>query len=332
MNTDIIIRGDAVEVLATRPAGHFHCCVTSPPYFALRSYLPKDHELKPLEIGSEASPEEYIAKIVSVFHEVRRVMHPTGLLFLNMGDSYDAEGRVGHGTRLGHKQQTNTGSVLATDNLRPDVPAMKGQLLNMPHRVAEALRADGWVWRQTIVWAKPSPMPESCKGWHWTWCRVKVGPRPVDAMDGKKYVGRAEGWSPKHDGTSTASWKPCPGCAKCTPNNGLVLRKGRGRCTTAHEYIFIMGASDSYFWDSAAFVEESSQDSHGGGLAHADRYQEASGRNDGSSAMGILTATRNPRSVWTISVNEMCRLRDDLTPGQRAYVFRRIAEHNHHDT
>jgi DNA modification methylase len=93
--------GDVAEWLRSLPADSVHCCVTSPPYWGLRSYLPDGHPDKPREIGLEPTPAEYVEAMVAVFREVRRVLHPDGTLWLNMGDSYssndaqwDREGRV----------------------------------------------------------------------------------------------------------------------------------------------------------------------------------------------------------------------------------------------
>ncbi|HUT88883.1 MAG TPA: DNA methyltransferase, partial [Thermoguttaceae bacterium] len=154
-----VYAGDVLQVLPQLPADHFHCVVTSPPYWKLRSYLPADDPLKAYEIGSEATPEAYIETIVAVFREVRRVMHPTGLLFLNLGDSYGNSGGPGNQGASGQRANRTHTQVSLRQGRGPDPAA--GQLLNMPHRVAEALRADGWHWRQTIVWRKLSPMPES---------------------------------------------------------------------------------------------------------------------------------------------------------------------------
>lgn len=74
----------------------------------------------------------------------------------------------------------------------------------------------------------------------------------------------------------------------------------RDRPTKAHEYVFLLSKSERYFYDADAIAEPSSNNSHGGGQAHDDRYMMQSGRNDGNKAMGIVTATRNKRSVWTV--------------------------------
>ncbi len=174
-----VIIGDCRDVLPTLPAGHFHTCVTSPPYFGLRDYGtaewdggdagcdhingalvsqkstlrddgrehkgPYDGE-KAVEtgmpfantcrkcgarridrqIGLEPTPDEYVAEMVKVFREVKRVLRDDGTVWLNLGDSIQAK-----------------------------------QLLGIPWRVAFALQSNGWILRQDIIWSKPNPMPES---------------------------------------------------------------------------------------------------------------------------------------------------------------------------
>lgn len=90
-----ILLGDVRATLRTLPEKIFHAVITSPPYWALRSYLPKDHADKPLEIGSERTLAEYVATMVDVFGEVRRVMRDDGVLFLNLGDSYGNDSKWG---------------------------------------------------------------------------------------------------------------------------------------------------------------------------------------------------------------------------------------------
>lgn len=145
-------------------------CVTSPPYYGLRSYLPKGHPLKHLEIGQEKTPQEYVEKIVAVFREVRRVLRDDGTLWLNLGDSYagSGQGRMGDGSsakKKGDKQFTNRGSCAGTVNPSQfSSPEMKAKdLMGIPWRVAFALQADGWYLRAQCPWIKRNPMPESCK-------------------------------------------------------------------------------------------------------------------------------------------------------------------------
>lgn len=85
------LTGDCREVLKTLDDGSVHCCVTSPPYFGLRSYLRDGHPEKEKEIGLEQTPDEYVARMVEVFREVRRVLRDDGTLWLNLGDSYAAQ-------------------------------------------------------------------------------------------------------------------------------------------------------------------------------------------------------------------------------------------------
>jgi len=133
-----------------------HCVVTSPPYWSLRDYAVNG------QLGLEKTPEEYVEKMAMVFREVWRVMKPEATLWLNMGDSYNAAGRNGHGTRIGCKQMTNRASACGDDHNRSTSPGLKPKdLCGIPWRLAFALQADGWYLRSDIIWAKPNPMPES---------------------------------------------------------------------------------------------------------------------------------------------------------------------------
>ena len=147
--------GDCRTLLAAMEPQSVQCCVTSPPYFGLRDYG------MDRQIGLEQTPDEYVAEMVSVFREVRRVLRDDGTLWLNLGDSYSTDAKWGgstggkaakalHGKDGGGRNKTRTGL--------PDK-----NLLGIPWRVAFALQADGWYLRQDIIWHKPNPMPESVK-------------------------------------------------------------------------------------------------------------------------------------------------------------------------
>ena len=82
MTSQRIIQGDCIEGMRTLPDASVHCCVTSPPYWGLRDY---GHDG---QIGLESTPEAYVARMVEVFREVRRILRDDGVLFLNLGDSY----------------------------------------------------------------------------------------------------------------------------------------------------------------------------------------------------------------------------------------------------
>ena len=133
-------------------------CVTSPPYFGLRSYLPDDSPDKPLEIGLEETPEQYVARMVEVFRCVRDVLADDGTLWLNIGDSYAGAGYSNH---------KGTGGTLRDDGGKQRHLSGTGcknkDLIGIPWMLAFALRADGWFLRQDIIWHKPNPMPESVR-------------------------------------------------------------------------------------------------------------------------------------------------------------------------
>lgn len=157
MTVDIIV-GDCLESLRALPDGCVQTCVTSPPYFGLRDYGHAG------QIGLEKTPDEYVAQMVAVFREVRRVLRGDGTLWLNLGDSYvvpngssgGGEYARGPNSQMAHMHAAQVkGVVRSWGNL----PAKN--LIGIPWRVAFALQADGWYLRQDIIWHKPNPMPES---------------------------------------------------------------------------------------------------------------------------------------------------------------------------
>src|SRR3990167_6215875 len=147
-----ILQGDCLEVLKTLESESVDCIITSPPYWGLRDYGVEG------QLGLEKTPEEYVAKMVEVFREVKRVLKKEGVMFLNLGDSYAAGGNGG-GTK---KQDSNRGTLALKGKVKKAPPGLKPKdLIGIPWRVAFALQVDGWYLRQDIIWAKPNPMPES---------------------------------------------------------------------------------------------------------------------------------------------------------------------------
>lgn len=148
--------GDCRELLAAMPDQSVHCAVTSPPYFGLRDYGVDG------QIGLEQTPDEFVAELVAVFREVRRVLRDDGTLWLNLGDSYASTG--GH-TSQGAGSARAGRSNVSVQNARKGYAGGAGvkvkDLIGIPWRVAFALQADGWYLRQDIIWSKPNPMPES---------------------------------------------------------------------------------------------------------------------------------------------------------------------------
>jgi DNA modification methylase len=113
------------------------------------------------QIGLEESPDAYVAKLVAVFREVKRVLRSDGVLWLNLGDSYTGSANAG-----GEASRTCHGAPNAKDR---SLPTKRGHglkpkdLIGIPWRVAFALQADGWYLRQDLIWHKPNPMPESVR-------------------------------------------------------------------------------------------------------------------------------------------------------------------------
>lgn len=167
-----ILHGDCRDVLKTLAAGSVQCCVSSPPYFGLRSYLPSSHPDKSLEIGNEDSPSQYVETMVSVFREVWRVLADNGTLFLNIGDSYTPTNRGENAKPKGDGPVSD----LQANCLHSDLPTRKAMIqavtregfkdkdrMMIPARMALALHADGWWLRDEIVWHKPRPTPHPVK-------------------------------------------------------------------------------------------------------------------------------------------------------------------------
>jgi DNA modification methylase len=128
--------------------------VTSPPYFGLRDY---GHEG---QIGLEQTPDDYVAEMVEVFREARRVLRDDGTLWLNLGDSYATQGGSGQQGQTGQRATRRFTAEIASAKGVPDGLKPK-DLIGIPWRAALALQADGWYLRQDIIWHKPNPMPES---------------------------------------------------------------------------------------------------------------------------------------------------------------------------
>jgi len=250
-----VLEGDCRTVLATLPDASVQCCVTSPPYFGLRDY---GHDG---QIGLEQTPDAYVAEMVAVFREVRRVLKDDGTLWLNLGDSYAAQrggtempaetlaGGVG-GKAVDHEAYRGRGFSAKMLTGQESAPSRNApvahrnakafglkhkDLIGIPWRVAFALQADGWYLRQDIIWHKPNPMPESVTD----------------------------------------------------------------RCTKAHEYVFLLSKSARYFYDAKAISEQSSGLT--GGRFGAGGAEVGRLRQDASRPRPEDDGTRNARSVWTIT-------------------------------
>jgi DNA modification methylase len=234
LSTDIL-HGDCREVLATLPAESVQTCVTSPPYWGLRDYG------VPGQLGLERTPAEYVANMVAVFREVRRVLRDDGTLWLNLGDSYAAGGTGGAPSakstlsRHGIVGRSPYLDAMGQNKSRTAPLGLKPKdLVGIPWRVAFALQADGWYLRSDIIWHKPNPMPES------------VTDRP----------------------------------------------------TKAHEYLFLLTKSPSYYYDADAIMEEATGVT-GGGVGIKGAITQYGGNT--TRTLGHSFTTRNRRTVWTVA-------------------------------
>lgn len=145
--------GDALTTLRELPAASAQMCVTSPPYYQLRDYG------VPGQIGMEGTPDAYIAALVAVFREVRRVLRPDGVCWLNIGDAFANDAKWGGSTGGKHAAGLHGDTGIGRRKLTTGVPPKN--LLLIPFRLVLALQADGWIVRQTIIWYKRNCMPES---------------------------------------------------------------------------------------------------------------------------------------------------------------------------
>jgi len=153
-----ILAGDCIESLKKLPDASVNCCVTSPPYFGLRDYGCDG------QIGLEETPEEFVAKLVAVFQEVKRVLKDDGTCWVNMGDSYFSKqnsNRNGLNGSLGGGGVRGGGEYKTQKRNAGETGCKEKDLIGIPWMLAFALRADGWYLRQDIIWHKPNPMPES---------------------------------------------------------------------------------------------------------------------------------------------------------------------------
>jgi DNA modification methylase len=124
--TNKVILGDVREVSNIIPDNFVQSIITSPPYFGHRKY--SDGRLEEQEIGTEKTLDEYIKNLVICFDCIKPKLKDSGLLWLNLGDTYSNK-----------------------------------QLLGVPWRVAFALQDRGWLLRSDIIWKKPNAMPSSVK-------------------------------------------------------------------------------------------------------------------------------------------------------------------------
>ena len=158
--------GDALETLRTLEDESVQTCVTSPPYFNQRHYGADG------QVGLEGTPEAFVTRLVDVFREVKRVLKPSGTLWLNIGDSYagGGKGTPGPNAKIKHDERQGFVGGGAADRRKVTLIRQKSgrmgtakpkDLIGIPWMLALALRGDGWYLRSNIRWCKLAPVPES---------------------------------------------------------------------------------------------------------------------------------------------------------------------------
>lgn len=356
-----IINGDAANI--PLPDGTAHAVVTSPPYFGLRAYAgqqerdwpggtyapmtgaPACVEVPPMRcgFGSEPTVEAYVWHSLLVLRECRRVLRDDGVCFLNLGDSFATTPPGNPGAMQstnGDKRERGKTNIGLSAHRGIPIGLSQGNLIGIPARVMLAAQADGWTVRQDAVWAKVAPMPESVKGVRWERHRVKVAKsnraKPTSAhARAQEGVNRPQG---ARDGVNFADhsseYRDCPGCAKCEPHGGYVLRRGSWRHTRAHEFVFMLTKGMNYFSDGEAVREASVTDPN---TKASMMFGSPNGKNDTSEKAHAAdlghkweySPSRNPRSVLTprpsaYSGNHFAVFPPDLiAPLMRASVPRR---------
>lgn len=151
---------DCLEGLRMLPDECVQCCVTSPPYWSLRDYGIAG------QLGLEDTPELYVERLISIFEEVKRVLKPDGVLWLNLGDAYWGSGKGGMSPEY-RKRHLEFGKRGKRDNSCFGMPTNRKHkhikpkdLIGLPWMVAFAMRNAGWYLRQDIIWFKNNVMPE----------------------------------------------------------------------------------------------------------------------------------------------------------------------------
>lgn len=115
-------------------------------------------------LGHEPTPERFVQHLVEVFREVRRVLRPDGILWMNLGDTYASNGGSGaQGSRGERYDRRHTQEYLGNVRKWPGSGIKAKDLIGIPWMAAFALRSDGWYLRRDQIWHKQSCMPEAVK-------------------------------------------------------------------------------------------------------------------------------------------------------------------------
>ena len=290
--------GDALILLKEMPSESIQCCVTSPPYYGLRKYGDSSSEL-----GQETTPELFIANLVAVFEEVRRVLKTDGVLWVNMGDSY-FNYRPGATAQSRQSLAKDDGAVVESSSKR--VPRLEGykekDLMGIPWMLAFALRSAGWYLRCDIIWAKANCMPES------------VEDRPTRSHEFIFLLSKSPRYYYDHeaikepciwdvDGTGTASRKARASKElKSMPNqehSGIRPSKLTGGAYSPPGQAPHGNARKGGFKYSSKFEGKNGREEKQRG--HSRRHNGFDDRWDKMMTEEQCTGMRNKRDVWTVA-------------------------------
>lgn len=284
-----LINSNAVNI--PLPASFAHMMAFSPPYFGLRKYKAQPSQwpavtyrpmaglpeiaIPPMEcvLGNEEDPLAFVGHMVLIMREARRVLRDDGTVWLNFGDSYVSKPQSDNDSNPDRKAPRR----ISDGRCRSSFLEPKN-LMGIPWRVAFALQADGWYLRSDVIWSKVNPMPNSQNGWRWERHQVRLNKtrrakddhyhalaydKPQAARDGREFADQSGGLV------------DCPGCDKCAPNGGYILRRGSWRPTSSHEHIFLLAKSGEYYADKYAVTEPLKEVS----IARVGRADSASHKN-----------------------------------------------------
>lgn len=150
-NQITLFKGDAEKTLLSIEDESVDCVVTSPPYYGLRDYEIED------QIGLEEHPETYIQELLKIFRQVKRVLKPTGSVWVNIGDTFWSGKGKSQGT---DRKQRHRRFDRPQDKAGNPPLCVPKQRLLIPHRFAISMQDDGWIVRGDNVWHKPNPVPD----------------------------------------------------------------------------------------------------------------------------------------------------------------------------
>lgn len=300
-----IYTGNTLDVLRQLPSSKFQCVVTSPPYFNLRDYgtgswqggdpncehVGRVMRTGPAgstkqasnagansvtsgscrcgairvdqQIGLESTPQEYVDALVKVFREVRRVLRDDGVVFLNLGDSYAGSGKGGNPEDSPHrKQATNVGSLI--------------QPIKLIRRRPGAGRADG------IIDDRGQRNRDG------TICPPDLKPKDLIGIPWRvAFALQDDGWWLRND----VIWhKPNP-----------MPESTTDRCTSSHEYVFLLTKKSQYFWDQEAVKEKGVIPAGTLGAKGSVERAMQFGVNARPPEYMVYDGYRNIRDVWTIN-------------------------------